>query len=700
MSWTTVARRGATEGLLAWVAYWSVETFLLHVLPWLGEPAYLYTPPHAGFTATLLGLYAAGGLVTGALAGILVAAFTPKGSAAMESAAAFRLRPAITLILFAVVMSSALPRLPRWLPAWYFVLVSLPVGLSLVISLFSSVWAGRLRLLANPWMASAVLLPLPMLFARANSRPTLAGSLFSLLPYVVAALLLSALTTPRPGILRAATPTLSVAALLLAACFVLHQEPRQTGQLASAYPSPDKPNVILITLDTVRADHLSLYGYQRDTTPNLRRLARQATVYTHAISPGDMTLSSHASMFTGLYPSWHKAHFDPGYYLGRPLDTRYPTLAEILSSKGFDTAGVVANYLYLAPGFGLDRGFAYHDSSAPVVFLGSARPFLLRERIRNFLTRFYKAWEFDVTFRRAAEINQAALSVLDREKSGGRKFFCFLNYMDAHWPYLPPGRFATLYPGYDPHFQAGHYDQMERDVLTLRRPISERERQHLVSQYDGGIAYMDWALGNLVDQLKQRGLYDNTLLIITADHGESFGERAMVGHALSVYQEMVHVPLLIKYPGENIPEVVDNSVSLADLMPTILAVLGYPAPKNVQGRNLLQAAPAEAGDVISETFVHPLISTWSPRFRRSEQAIFSGSLKFIQSSKGDRELYDLSLDPNEEHNLFATRPADRLELKLVQYLKAAAIDERKQAQAQVGSESIEKLKSLGYVQGK
>ncbi len=104
--------------------------------------------------------------------------------------------------------------------------------------------------------------------------------------------------------------------------------------------------------------------------------------------------------------------------------------------------------------------------------------------------------------------------------------------------------------------------------------------------------------------------------------------------------------------------------------------------------------------MISETFVHPLISTWSPRFRRSEQAIFSGSLKFIQSSKGDRELYDLSLDPNEEHNLFATRPADRLELKLVQYLKAAAIDERKQAQAQVGSESIEKLKSLGYVQGK
>jgi arylsulfatase A-like enzyme len=699
MSWTKLARRGAAEGLLAWVAYWSVESFLLHLLPWFGEPAYLYTPPHAGFTALLLGLYAAAGLVTGTLAGIWAAALASKGGGDLESTA-FRLRPAVTLLLFTVALSSALPRLPRTLPAWVFVLFSLPVGLSLAASLLSSMWARRLRLLASPWTASIILLSLPVLFARASTKPTLVESVFSLLPYIAAALLLSALTALKPWSWRTALPTVSVAALLLAACFLLRQEPRQTSQHASATPPPDKPNVILITLDTVRADHLSLYGYERDTTPNLRRLALQSTVYTHAISPGDMTLSSHASIFTGLYPSWHKAHFDEGYYLGRPLDARYPTLAEVLSSKGFDAAGVVANYLYLAPGFGLDRGFTYHDSSGPVVFLGSAHVFLLRERVRNFLTRFYKTWEFDETFRRAEDINQTALTVLDREKAAGRKFFCFLNYMDAHWPYLPPDRFATLYPGYDPHFQSGHYDQMEREVLTLRRPVSEHERQHLLSQYDGGIAYMDAALGKLVDQLKQRGLYDNTLLIIAADHGEAFGNRAMVGHALSVYQEMVHVPLLIKYPRESAPAVVDDSVSLADLMPTVLGVLGYAAPKNVQGRNLLLPAPAEAENVISETFVHPLISTWSPRFLRSEHAIFSGPLKFIQSSKGDRELYDLSQDPHEEHNLFTSRPADRLELKLVQYLKAAAVDRRKQAQAQVSSESIEKLKSLGYVQGK
>ncbi len=691
MTWKKLARQGAVEGLLAWMVYWSVESFLLHILPWLSEPSYLYMPPDAAFTAMLLGVYAVVGLVTGALAGIALSAFPN---------ADFRLRPAVTLILCMAAMASVLPHMPRGLPAWYVCLLFLPVGASLLISLFSSVWARRSRLLANPWMACTVLLALPMVFARANPKPALMAGTVSLLPFVAVALVLAALTAAR-SLSREAIPIVSISALLLAACFLLHQEPHRTGLRAAVAPSADQPNIILITMDTVRADHLSLYGYERDTTPHLRELARQATVYTHAISPGDMTLSSHASIFTGVYPSWHKAHFDPAYEWGRPLDSHYPTLAEILSNKGFDTAGIISNYLYLAPGFGLDRGFAYHDSAGPAVFLGATKSFLLRERVRNFLTGFYKRWQFDAVFRRAEEINAAALAVMDREKSQGRKFFAFLNYMDAHWPYLPPDRFATLYPGYDPRLKTDHYDEMEREVLTLRRPISERERQHLLSQYDGGIAYMDWSLGRLVDQLKQRGLYDNTLLIVTSDHGEAFGERAMVGHALSVYQNMVHVPLLIKYPRQNSPATVDDSVSLADLMPTILSVLGYPAPKNLQGRSLWKTDSAAGNEPISETFVHPLISTWTPRFLRSEQAIFSGSLKFIQSSRGDRELYDLARDPNEEHNLFAGQPVERLELKLVQYLKAAAADNRRQgAAAKAGSESIEKLKSLGYVQGK
>ena len=694
MGWRKLACQGAIEGLLAWTAYWSVESFLLHVLPRLSEPAYLYMPPYAGFTAMLLGLYAAAGAVLGGLAGIALAVFAA-GSGTAPEASAFRLRPIVTLTLWLAVVGTVLPRLPLGLPVWYVGVLPALAGLSLLASLVANSWARRYRLAANPWMTAVAGVVLPVIFIRAHPRPTLWAGFFDLLPFLAAALLLAIATSN--SLRRAVLANGAVAALLLTACFLLHQEPRRAARLSTSTPSPDKPDVILITMDTVRADHLSLYGYGRDTTPHLRALAGQSTVYTNAISPGDMTLSSHASIFTGLYPSWHGAHFDRDYDLGRPLDTQYPTLAGMLSRQGFDTAAFVANYLYLAPGFGLDRGFAVHDSSAPAVLLGKVYGFLLRERVRNFLVRYEQPWQFDQVFRRAGEINQEALAYLQQERSQGRKFFCFLNYMDAHEPYLPPSGYATRYPGYDPHIDTGQYDQLERDVLTRRRPISAREQAHLISQYDGGIAYMDAALGQLVEQLKQRGLFDNTLLIITSDHGEAFGEKALIGHALSVYQDMVHVPLLIKYPGQKQGTRNDDFVSLTDLLPTTLDLLGYPPPKNIQGRDLLR--PPEARDqVISETFVHPLISTWSARFLRSQQALFNGPLKFIRSSTGERELYDLSRDPDEQTNLAASQATDNYAQALVRYLQAAAADRRRRVPAQASSETIEKLKSLGYIQ--
>jgi arylsulfatase A-like enzyme len=705
------------EGLLIWVAYWIVESFLLHILPWLAEPSYAYVPPDARFTAVLLALYAAAGVVTGAIAGIALVSYSGSDTApsrsrvgsesrpgsddsesrasAGSSGSEFRIRPAITLVLCAVVLVSVLPNVPRGLPAWFVCLLFLPTGAGLAASLFSSAVEKRFRVVANAWVACAVLLALPMIVVRTNPRPPLMSAALSLLPFAIGALAAAALTMARP-IAQSARRTAVLAALLLIACFVLHQQPRELPPRA-ARTSSGKPDVILITLDTVRADHLSLYGYVRDTTPNLRALAQHATVYTNAISAGDMTLSSHASIFTGLYPSWHQAHFDRGYEWGRPLDSKYPTLAEILAGNGFDTAAIISNYLYLAPGFGLDRGFLHHDSAAPVKFLGTSKGFLLRERVRNSLTPFFKPWQYDPMFRNAEEIDSAALAFFDREKAQGRRFFGFLNYMDAHWPYLPPGRFATMYPGYDPHIRTNHYDAIEREVVSLRRPMSAREREHLLSQYDGSIAYLDWALGKLIEALKQRGLYDNTLLVITSDHGEAFGERGIVGHALSVYQDLVHVPLLIKYPGQTDPASVSRAVSLTSLMPTILTVLGYPAPKTMQGRSLWNAPPGEDGNPISETFVHPLISIWSPRLLRSQQAIFSGSMKYIQSSKGQRELYDLSRDPNEEHDLSGAQHAEDMEASLARYIKAAAADNRRQTPAKASIESVEKLRSLGYI---
>jgi arylsulfatase A-like enzyme len=182
-------------------------------------------------------------------------------------------------------------------------------------------------------------------------------------------------------------------------------------------------------------------------------------------------------------------------------------------------------------------------------------------------------------------------------------------------------------------------------------------------------------------------------LIITSDHGESFGERNIMGHGLSVYQDEVHVPLIVKYPNSTAKQIVNHPVSLVDLMPTILNVLGYPIPKSIQGQSLL----GPAHDVVSESFMHPFVSRWNPRFLQAEQAIFSGSTKFVESSSGAKELYDLSTDPNELHNLLPSAPEPALETKLVEFMQAA-VRGGKFDSPQLGSKTLENLKSLGYLQ--
>ncbi|HTB14780.1 MAG TPA: sulfatase-like hydrolase/transferase [Bryobacteraceae bacterium] len=684
-----LARSGAIQGVLAMMAYWLVESFFLYILPWLREPDYQYTAMHTGFTVFVLGFYIAAGLMAGAGAGKLVALLDRKRPGKSDPT---RMTIVIvTLLLSIALLVGVVYRVNPALKPWYIASIFLPVCLSLLLGLFSKIWSRRLALLATPWSATIFLLAPIFIFDVPDPKPTLLRGTLLFLPYALAAILLSWLIPLWRIEARNIFAIGSLCALLLAACFFLHQAPRRSPARSSARPAASAPNVILITLDTVRADHLSLAGYERDTTPNLKHLAQEATVYANAVAPGNMTLSSHASIFTGLYPSWHQAHFEAGYDQARPLDTKYPVLPEMLFNQGFDTIGIVSNYLFLNHAFGMDRGFGYYDPAGPPLML--TKSYVLRNAVRNFLALFLEPWQYDSIFRRAEDINDAALTVLDQENAQHRKFFLFLNYMDAHGPYLPPARFATLYPGRNPRMTARHYGSMERQVLSEKRSLSDSERRHLVSQYDGGIAYMDSCIGTLIEQLKQRGLYDNTLLIVTSDHGESFGERSIIGHGLSVYQDEVHVPLIVKYPRTTTPQVIDHPVSLLDLLPTIFDVVGCETPKGIQGRSLLR----DAHELVSESFMHPFISKWNPKYLQAEQAIFSGSMKFIESSTGNKELYDLSKDPEELHNLLPSAPAPALETKLIQFMQAAARGGKFQI-PQLGSKALENLKSLGYLQ--
>ena len=493
-----------------------------------------------------------------------------------------------------------------------------------------------------------------------------------------------------------------VALLLLAVGYSRVASPPRLGSPATESAAPQiRSNVVLIVLDTVRAASLSLYGYTRDTTPHLRDLAGQATVYTRAIAPGDMTLSTHASMFTGLYARTHGAHFnDEG--LGRPLQNQFVTLAELLSEAGYLTIGVVSNHVFFGSDYGLEQGFDTFDvRPAPqYVLLEQMRNhpnFLLRGPVYHELRRRAPASQFERHYRRAAQINAVAFGLLEDVAQRGAPFFLLLNYMDAHWPYVPPPPFDTRWPGKDASFNTSRHHRLLRQVVKeRRRHIRDAEFAHLTSQYDGAIAYMDDQVGRVVEQLKHQGIYDDCLLIITSDHGEAFGERDLVEHGIGVYQDQVHVPLLIKIPGARAGSVVDRPVSLVDLMPTVLGVLGRPIPDQVHGRSLRAQTTPEPERVVSESF--PNVGFLGARFARVQRAIYVGSMKYIHATTGRRELYDLSADPLETDDLSQRRTAmfDSMQQRLERWL--ADQPEAPDSEALADEQTIQRLKALGYLE--
>jgi arylsulfatase A-like enzyme len=456
-------------------------------------------------------------------------------------------------------------------------------------------------------------------------------------------------------------------------------------------------------MDTVRADHLSLYGYERDNTPNLRDLAREATVYTRAIATSDETLTTHASIFTGLYPSWHRAYDDPPWYpYGRALASRFPTMAQVLRVNGYWTGAEIANFGLLGSEMGMGRGFSVYETPRAVrlseVAYEPRRPFYLRTGVQLLLNRLdVKTDELTTRCLRAADIDGRAFTLLDQAKQAG-PFFLFVNYMDAHGPYVLPAPFNKMFTDRDPQFKTADIWEMTWDVLSGKHQVSEAEKSHLVSQYDGGIAYEDEEIGKLLARLRELGAYENTLIIITGDHGETFGEHDLMQHGMgAVYQDLVHVPLLIKYPSQKDGHHSDALVSQVDLMPTILDSVGISPPASVQGRSL-RTSCCDSDAVYSEAFPTPTASILNPRFQGLRRAIVAGSWKLITWSQGPSELYDLAADPGEAHNLY--RADDPRTAALVDRLQkwAATVPPKVDQLGKQDKSTVEKLKSLGYAQ--
>jgi arylsulfatase A-like enzyme len=412
------------------------------------------------------------------------------------------------------------------------------------------------------------------------------------------------------------------------------------------------PNVVLIVMDTVRAQSMSLYGYSRETTPQLARFAERGVQFDWAISTAPWTTPSHAGLFTGHYPFECSTDWD------KPLDRHYPTLAEVLGGHGYATAGFVANTFGCGYETGLDRGFAHYEDYpiTPGELLISSS--LIRTVVHSDPLRHWLGNHQVVTRKSAAEINRDFLAWQQRQTS--HPFFAFLNYLDAHEPYLPP-------PPFDQKFGTSlHVDQYQaRHDLRIsfrygRDRLSAAETQAEMDAYDGAIAYLDQQIGLLLDELEKRGTLKHTLVVITADHGESFGEHKDYGHGNSLYLSLLHVPLLISYPPR-VPahQHIAESISLRDLSATIFDLAGISGPAQFPGYSLAchwnpdrPPGTPDSSPILSEVNVGPIRPGKYPTGKPAQMcSVLQEPLHYIRNANGREELYDIVKDPAERTNL-------------------------------------------------
>ena len=399
-------------------------------------------------------------------------------------------------------------------------------------------------------------------------------------------------------------------------------DPAATVQRAPAR----RPDVVLISIDSLRPDHLGCYGYPKPTSPTIDRLAAEGARFDTAVSTTSWTLPAHAAMFTGLYDSAHGLVDN-----GLELDAGHATLAESFASAGWHTAGFYGGP-YLHPTFGLDQGFETWTSCMTTTSDDEPEADL-RRAVGSGKNRSHE----DVTGPRTLEAVERWAAQLD-----GRPFFLFLHLWDVHYDYIPPREYVEMFdPGYEGTLDARN---LPRNPAVHVR-MAERDKEHLLALYDGEIRFTDDVLAKILAVLEAKGRLENALVVVTADHGEEFFEHGAKGHQRSLNEEVVRVPLIVRWPGV-VPAgaVVETPARLIDLYPTIASLAGVACPP-VQGRDL---APALRGErlepeaALLELLVRPIeLRAW----REDEFKVIRGQ---PPKSAPVKLGYDLEADPREQ----------------------------------------------------
>ncbi len=448
---------------------------------------------------------------------------------------------------------------------------------------------------------------------------------------------------------------------------------------ASGCGSDASPNLLLIVVDTLRADHLGAYGYPRPTSPAIDALASQGLLFRRAYSTAPWTQPSVASLITGLHPASHQVD-----RLLRVLPESADTLAEVLSRAGYATGGVVSHWL-IGERFQFDQGYAvFRETQGGEETLSTP----------------------SVT----AEAIQMLIGLVEDE----RPFYLFVHYFDPHYSYRHHPEYG-LAPS-----SAGRLDGREGiwDLRALDPPPDEPELGFIRDLYDGEIRFTDEGISRLLGELERLGVSDDTWVVLVADHGEEFFERGWLGHTRTLYDELIRVPLVIRPPGGGDPRVVQEPLSLVSLMPTLLDLLGIDAgDPSLPGASF---APLITGvgswrpaAIYSEVDRYDeragqraqtaaANSKFPTRSMLHKQALVEGRWKLVVDQLGgSRELYDLDADPGERNDLADREP--QVVVRMIRQLEAAIADARESQLPRVGAErvqtenEIQRLIDLGYV---
>ncbi|MFQ5514426.1 MAG: sulfatase [Myxococcota bacterium] len=447
----------------------------------------------------------------------------------------------------------------------------------------------------------------------------------------------------------------------------------------------DALGVLLISIDTLRADHLGAYGYARETSPAIDGLVRRGAVFEQAFSPSSWTLPAHMSIFTSLYPSFHK--LEKGGRLGSVrLDESEPTLAELLRGAGFATAGLVA-HPFLSGEWGFERGFDLYRRYSTDAQLQARRAQLWLE------------WQrFQV----------------DRGLASAR-FFLFLHFIDPHEPYEAPSPYREMFY---PDYEGAHRPSDKFVTLYSQRDFDRPEDlRYAIALYDGEIRFVDDAIGEILTTLATLGWQDSTLVIVTSDHGEEFKDHGGMGHKNTLYREELHVPLILSAPQRIAPgQRRAEPASLLDLMPTLLELVGVPLPERAQGVSLwsylrpIAPTSEERASVPARTHLYaelgPLESAWEREYVR--RAIQGSRYKLIRNLLPGgivrRELYRITDDPAERHDRYASEASSPAVQDLERRLESFAVrglayrpGASERNALEIPPEIREKLRALGYL---